>query len=159
MRRQCPRRWSGSVGAAAAAALMILVLQACKSSSVTPDTSIEALVGDWDADAFVLTSVAHPDTTLDLIALGGTFTINVQPSGQYTAVLIVNGLPQTEIGQVSASGGTLTLKPSYPASADSTSGTYKIEGDRLTIDGETDFDFNLNGSTEPATVHIELLKQ
>jgi hypothetical protein len=30
--------------------------------------------------------------------LGANFTLNIQPSGQYTAVLVLQGTPITEIG-------------------------------------------------------------
>src|SRR5688572_24856019 len=72
----------------------------CSSDdSVGPDASIAFLVGVWEAERFVVTSKANPQTAPDLItALGATFSLDVQPSGQYTAILVFQGTPVTEIG-------------------------------------------------------------
>ncbi len=139
--------------------LFALSFNGCKSDAVAPDASIEALVGDWNGDVFIITSLANPDQSADLIAAGATFTLNVQASGQYTAILIFNDQPQTEIGQLSVSGTNITLRRTYPAPPDTTTGTYSLDGNRLTVDGETDYDFDLNGTKEPARLHFELVKQ
>ncbi len=145
---------------ALASPLIALVgLQGCGSSSVQANPAIAALVGDWQATSFVVTKVADPSVHPDLIQLGATFTLNVQPSGQYTAILAYNGQPQTEIGELSVSGNSITLTPSNVTGGTSTTGTYQVSGDHLTLDGDTEFPFDLNGTAEPATVHIEFVKK
>lgn len=145
---------------AVAAPLIALPFQSCsKSAMVGPDPALAALVGNWQATSFVLTEVSDTTVQLDLIQLGATFSLNVQPSGQYTAILVYNGQPDTEIGQLSVSGDSITLHPTTPASSSATTGTYQANGSQLTINGDTEFDFNLDGTPDPATADIELVKQ
>ena len=157
MRRQSARLmrdWAWKLGIAV---LLSGWLHGCSSDGVTPNPSVAALVGDWTADSLVLTSVANPDVSVELIATGATFALNVQPSGQYTAILIAGGKSSTEIGWLSTSGAAITLQRTFP-SADSTTGTYAQSGDRLTIDGRTDYEF-VHGVKEAATEHLVLIKQ
>ena len=63
---------------------------------VGPDTDLEFLVGDWDATRFVVQSKANPEVAPELIAGNVVeFSLNVQPSGQYTSVLIFERIPDT----------------------------------------------------------------
>ena len=150
--------WRG-VGRLALAWLVVLTA-ACGSGDeiLKPDPSVSALVGDWSATAMVVTSVANPDIHPDLIALGATFTLNVQPSGQYTAILIYAQQASTEIGILSVSGNVVTMTRSFPNQETSTA-VYALAGNKLTLDGDTKFDFNLDGTPEDALGHIELQRQ
>ena len=135
---------------------VLLLLGGCSGGSDTlqPDAAVAPFVGDWGASSLVVTSTANPDVHPDLIELGATFTMNVQPSGQYTAILLYAGQSSTEIGTVEVSGSTVTLHRDFPASSTSSS-TYAFEGSsRLVLDGDTQFDFNLDGTPEPARAHI-----
>ncbi len=120
-----------------------------------PDPALAPFVGSWTALAMVVTSVANPDVSPDLIQEGATFDLNVQPSGQYTASLIFLQQVSTEIGFVSVSGSTVTLKRDFPTKSTSTA-TYRFQGSLLILDGASEFDFNLDGEPEAATAHIEL---
>ncbi|MEJ2203084.1 MAG: hypothetical protein P8170_03140 [Gemmatimonadota bacterium] len=122
---------------------------------VEPDPAIAPFVGNWTALAMVVTSVANPDVSPDLIEEGATFSLNVQASGQYTANLIFLQQVSTEIGFISVSGSTVTLKREFPSPSTSTA-TYEFQGSLLTLDGPTEFDFNLDGEPEAAEGHIEL---
>jgi hypothetical protein len=134
---------------------------ACTSDdAVLPDPAVAPFVGEWLATSMVITSVANPDVHPDLIEIGATFSVNVQPSGQYTAILLYSGQTQTEIGQLEASGSTVTLTPSFPTNAPAATSTYAFpDADHLVLDGETEFDFNLDGTSEQATAHIELARR
>lgn len=139
------------------ASLSVAVGACSDSTSVEADPAVARFVGDWVATALVVTSQANPETVERLIQdLGGTFTIHVEPSGGYTATLKLFGLPATQIGQLSVSGNIVTLTPSFPEGQPVTSGTFEFQGITLIIDGETEFDFNLDGIAEPAFVHFEL---
>jgi hypothetical protein len=137
--------------------LAVIFAAACSKDGVTADPAVAPFVGDWAADTLILTSQADPQTSLDLVALGATFTLNVQPSGQYTAILIYSGQTNTEFGKLEVSGQTLTLHPT--GSTPATAGTYSFNGDHLVLDGDTEFDFNLDGTNEPALVHIHFVKK
>ncbi len=156
------RRVHGRRKAVLGAVVVTLLLVACGDSSdpVAPDPAVAPFVGDWNATALVITSVANPDIHPDLIALGATFTINVQPSGQYTAILIYAGQPSTQIGQVTVSGSSITLHPQVPAGEPDATSAYSFpDANHLVLDGETEFDFNLDGTNEPAVAHIELARK
>lgn len=127
-------------------------------SVVEPNPDVVPLAGDWTATAMVITSVANPEISSDIVAqFGATFTLNVQPSGQYTAILIYSEQASTEIGILSVSGNVVTMQRSFPTS-ETTSATFTLEGNRLTLDGDTEFDFNQDQSPEPALAHIELVR-
>lgn len=132
----------------------------CSSDAVQDDPAVAPFVGEWLATSMVLTSAANPDVHPDLIELGATFSVNVQPSGQYTAILLYSGQSQTEIGQLTVSGNAVTLQPTFPAGADGATSTYSFaDADHLVLDGDTEFDFNLDGTPEAATAHIALARK
>jgi len=147
-----PWWWSGAFVAAS------LLYIGCGSETAGLDPALQPFVGDWDATKLVLTSVANPQIKPDLIALGATFRLNVQPSGQYTAVLIYAQQASTEIGWLSVSGNTVTMARDFPTRSTSNA-VFVISGSRLTLDGDTEFDFNLDGTPEAALAHFELLKR
>lgn len=124
---------------------------------VEPDPAVVPFVGTWDAEVFTLTSVADPDIVADLM-VNGSFTINVQPSGTYTATLWFGGVQVgVEIGTLSVAGGFITLRPNGgdPATSEYTF----LEEDYLRLEGPTEFDFNLDEELEPADALIELQRR
>ena len=149
--------WTGMSRLALAGVVVLAAACSKKDTVVAPDPSVAPLVGTWAATSVVVTSVANPDISPDIIELGATFSLDIQPSGQYTAILLYEGLSQTEIGQISVSGNVLTLTTSYPEVTTSTA-LFVLEGDHLTMDGDTEFDFNLDGTSEPALAHFELVR-
>lgn len=121
------------------------------------DPAVEPFVGDWTATEFRVTSVANPEESFD-VTEGGSFAINVQPSGTYTAIIEFPDLlnPVVEIGQLSAVGNSVTLRPQGGAAATS---SYAFEGaDTLILDGPTEFDFNRDGERDAAEAHIVLVR-
>jgi len=140
--------------------LLLLSLTGCGDPAPTgPDPLIEPFVGDWTATAFVLTSSVSELVSIDLIQLGGTFDLNIQPSGSYTAILIYAGLGQTEMGTISATSNTVTLNREFPSRENEVS-AYQFIGDTvLILDGDTEFDFDFDGQEDPALAHFELLRK
>jgi hypothetical protein len=137
----------------------LLLAPACGGSEgitgVEPDPAVAPFVGDWEATEFSVTSVQDSTVSFD-VTDGGAFTINVQPSGLYTAIIEFPQLPApvVEIGQLSVIGNSITLRPQGGAAATS---SYTFDGaDRLTLIGPTEFDFNDDGTPDPATARIEL---
>lgn len=141
--------------------VLLLALGSCGSSNpsdvATPDPAVEPFVGDWDATEFLVTSVADEATFFDLIAATGLFTLNVQPSGAYTATLFIPDEmrePSVESGTMSVVGAAVRLDPTTGPSATS---AYQFDGpDVVILDGPTEFDFNFDGTFEPATLHVVL---
>ncbi len=139
---------------------LAFALASCGGAEVVgPDAALAELVGDWDATVLEITNVANPTQVADLIEAGATFTLNVQPSGQYTAVLVFQSQPLTEIGQITVDGNRITLNPSTPAGQPPTTGTYQVQGDRFILDGDTEFDFNLDQTPEEARAHFEFMRR
>ena len=140
--------------------LLLLSLTGCGDPAPTgPDPLIEPFVGDWTATAFVLTSSVSDQVSIDLIQLGGTFDLNIQPSGSYTAILIYAGLGQTEMGTISATANMVTLNREFPSRENEVS-AYQFVGDTvLILDGDTEFDFDFDGQGDPAPAHFELLRK
>lgn len=59
----------------------LLLLAGCGGSdSAGPNDLLSEFIGDWEATALVLTSPVTASASADLIALGSTFNLNVQPS-------------------------------------------------------------------------------
>ncbi len=53
------------------------------------------------------------------------------------------------------SGNQVTITPTSPPGP-ALAATFEFLGKTLVLDGETEFDFNLDGTPEPARAHIEL---
>ena len=124
-----------------------------------PDPLIEPFVGDWAATAFVLTSSVSDQVSIDLIQLGGTFDLNIQPSGSYTAILVYAGLGQTEIGTISVTATTVALNREFPTRKNEVS-AYQFVGDTvLILDGDTEFDLDFDGQADPTLAHFVLLRK
>ena len=138
--------------------LAVLLGAGCGSSSsgpdAQPDPAIAPFVGDWTATEFRVTSSADPDQWFD-VTDGGAFSINVQPSGLYTAIVDFPDFPPVvEIGQLSAVGTSITLRPQGGPAATS---SFSFDGpNRLTLIGPTEFDFNRDFTAEPAEALIVL---
>jgi hypothetical protein len=127
--------------------------------SVDPDESLAALVGDWDATRLVMKSKANPEIAPDLVALlGAEFSVNVQPSGQYTAILVYQALPLTELGTLEVDGDEIVFHITVPA-PDTNRSRFTLVGPRLTLVGDSEFDYDLDGTPEPAEATIELIKR
>lgn len=123
---------------------------------VEEDPAVAPFVGNWRATELVLTNESDPDADpLDVLENGGSFTINVQPSGTYTATLTFPALPPAvEIGDLTVIESSLVLHPNGGSPAVT---EFTFDGpDRITLDGPTQFDFNLDGTPEDAQAHIVL---
>lgn len=142
--------------------LSLVATTACSDSSGPGDLEgIAFLVGDWDADVLVATSITNPAESDDLIARGASFRINVQPSGQYTAVLTFIATPLTEIGQAELDGNRLTLYREFPSPDTSVATLTQLSADRIRLLGESSYDFDFGGPrpSEPVELVTELQRR
>jgi hypothetical protein len=131
-----------------------LATASCSDDSTGPE-QVQPLVGTWRATELLLTNSANPSTTVNLIEEGAVFTLSILATGQYSASIVIFGQPGSEVGTVSVSGNQITISPS---NGSATTGTFSLQGNTLIVDGETEFDFNLDGTREAATVHMELTR-
>ena len=134
-----------------------LLLAGCGESDpgvTDPDPEIAAFVGDWEAVVFNVTNLANEDQIFRVVE-AGSFTLNVQPSGFYTATLLVAEFPpNVENGQLTVIGNSVRLSPT---GGQATTAEYEFQGpNRIELNGPTEFDFNFDGEPEEATALIIL---
>ncbi len=136
------------------------VLASCgEDTAVGPTQDLEFLVGDWDATRFVVQSKANPEVAPDLIGgLGAQFFMNVQPSGQYTATLVFQASPITDIGLLQVDGDDVIFHVNVPSPAINRS-RYTLFAGGMTLVGDTEFAFIPGGEPEAAVATIDLEKR
>lgn len=140
--------------------LLLLSVGACgDTAGPEPKEGLAFLVGTWAADVLEVTSVAPPVLTTDLIGGGGSFLINVQPSGQYTATLTVGGIPATEIGTLEVAGSSVTLYAQFPLPDTAEATLTQLGENRIRLEGSTTFQFDPIRGPEEATLKSELNRQ
>ena len=142
----------------ASLALAGIFAAACGSDLAGPQDDLAFLVGEWEALRFVITPVALPNQSFDLVADGATFRLDVQPSGQYTAVLTVPGLGSSpELGTIEIDGDELVFHRNVPAPATDSHATFELlEPDRLIFTGPSELDVNGDRSPDPVTIEVEI---
>src|SRR3954463_14934011 len=101
---------------------LTVLLLGCSDEAITANPSIANLVGDWQATRFQVTNKANSAQSPELIHdVGAQFTLDIQPSGQYTAILAYQGTPITELGTLSIDQGDLVFNVTYPSAESSRS--------------------------------------
>lgn len=128
----------------------------CSGDPSKPEGELAPLVGTWRGRSMVLTDRGNPQVQVDLIAQGAVFTLSVVGNGTYSATLSVFGQTNVETGTISVKGNRVTITPTLPPGPPTT-GTWRLEGSTLLLEGETEFDFNLDGVREPAEIKMELV--
>ena len=135
---------------------------ACGADPVDPEEPDDPeynpgfMVGDWLADSLVMTSVANSEVVEYLVARGAVFTLSVQPSGRYTAILEGFGQSSSESGRLTVDGIYVILYPEIPLGSPSQA-LWERVGDSVILEGESEFDFNVDGTAEPATLRQVLI--
>ena len=133
------------------------VAVSCGGDSSGPDETPgpDFMVGDWMATVLVITSAVNPEVSVDLVVEGATFTLSVQPSGRYTAILAGFGQSSSESGMLSVEGPHVVFRRSIP-SVEVARSTWVREGADVILTGPTEYDFNLDGMIEDGTIVISL---
>ena len=133
------------------------VAVSCGGDSAGPgDTpGPDFMVGDWMATVLVITSTVNPEVSWDLMAAGATFTLLVQPSGRYTAILSALGQSSSESGILYVEGPQVVFRRSIP-SVEVSRSTWVREGADVILTGPTEYDFNSDGMVEDGTIVIRL---
>lgn len=137
--------------------LFLTSVASCSDTGTDGSKELAPLVGTWRARALVLTNKANPSQSVDLVQEGAVFTLSILSSGQYAATMEAFGHTAPEVGTFTVSGSRFTISPTSH-SGPPTSGTWKFEGQVLILDGDTEFDFNQDGSREPTSAHFELVR-
>lgn len=157
MAQQRPFRWSPRY----LLGLLPLLVLGCGNDPVGADSSLEPLVGDWVAQRFVVRNLSNPDQAPDLVgdpAIGATFTLSIEPSGLYQAVLVYQETPTAELGTLEVDGAEIVFHINVPQPPTTSRSHYILSNGRLTLVGDTQFDFDLDGNAEDAEATIELVR-
>jgi hypothetical protein len=115
--------------------------------------------GTWEATKFELTSKANPLLKLDLVTLGGSFTMEADNAGNFTGLAEIPDLGtgpltlplQGTLAIVGTDSLTVSFNPEFPPLLTNFTAPFVLSGDDLQIiDQNTTFDFDNNGSEDPA---------
>jgi len=140
----------------ATALLLLPILGGCSDDGTGPKKELGPLVGTWRAQALLMTNKSNPAISVDLVEQGATFTLSILSTGQYSASLAAFGQSNTEVGTVTVSGNQVTITPTSPAGP-ALVAIFSFQGEILVLDGDSEFDFNLDGNPEGALIHMELV--
>lgn len=141
-------------------ALLLLALGGCGGDGPTEpvDPELEPFVGFWSATALIQTSVENPDKSVDLIAEGAEFTLEIEADGAYETVLIAFGNRFSENGRVEVQGQELLF--SVGGNSDQPDrAAYQLSGDQLVLEGSSTFNFQDGEGSVPTDLRIELERQ
>ena len=124
--------------------------------STGPTLNPDFMVGDWMATSMVVTSKADPEVSPDITEFGATFTLSVQPSWRYLAILEGFGQASSESGTLTVDGEWVVFMRELP-SPDESRARWERLGSSVILEGDTEFDFNLDGTAEAATLRTTLV--
>lgn len=115
--------------------------------------------GSWDAMQYTVASSDTPQISLDLIALGGSFTIDADDQGNFTGEAEIPeavGGPVTlqyqgNFNLVTQDSMEVVFNPEIPPFLTSFVGAFELVADTMFIsDNNTTFDFDQDGTEDPA---------
>ena len=140
-------------------ALALILMAACTDATgvgVEPDD----LAGTWTSTSFVLTSVANPSMSMDLVAEeGAEVTLVLRADGTYTFTF-TSTVEETEneTGTYTVSGSIMTVTPVTPDGLDPEDMTIARVGDTLTLTLDDEIVFGDGGNAEAAVLVIVLTR-
>jgi hypothetical protein len=114
-----------------------------------PTANPDFMVGDWLATSMLLTSKANPEVSVDLTTLGAVFSLSVQPSGRYTAIVEGYGQSSSESATLTVEGPTVIFMRTLPT-PDESRAQWQRDGTSVTLEGDSEFDFNSDLTPEEA---------
>jgi len=137
-----------------------LVMVNCSKNVNEPNNNenetTEGIIGDWQGKNFEYANKNDPSQTANLILYGVNHSMKVNVDSTYSANTVFLSQTITETGTISTRGNQITI---YPNDAVARTGTYTLSGDSLSlVIDDQEFDFNQDGSPEPATLSVELQK-
>ena len=140
-------------------ALALILMAACTDATgvgVEPDD----LAGTWTSTSFVLTSVANPSMSMDLVAdEGAEVTLVLRADGTYTFTFTSTVEPtENETGTYTVLGNTMTVTPVTPAGLEPEEITLARVGDTLTLTLDDEIVFSDGGNAEAAVLVIVLTR-
>ena len=134
-----------------------------------PDPIVIAdLAGAWDCTQFLAVSTDDPQVQFELIALGGSLAVTVQPDGSFVGEA---SIPDSDSGTPFdvPFGGTFSLVSQtvlsmqfaveIPPFLENGTAEFTLVGNTMTLHQEvTTFDFDFDGQDDPATFDATLVR-
>ncbi len=117
-----------------------------------------AIAGTWNSLTYGFVNAADPTETVELISMGATLTITFTSDRNFTwNFRDVDGAVETRSGTFSVAGDVLTLSESGQGSPDPFIAVR--DRDNMTLrTGNREFDFDEDGTGEPAELRIFLTR-
>jgi hypothetical protein len=133
---------------AAATTLLAAGLAACSDSTSPAD-----LAGTYDVTVFEFTNADNTTEKVDVVDLGAAIEITITAGGAFT--IDVDG--ETETGTIEIDGSDVTVT----IGGDPATGTINQNGSTVTLnfDTGTEFDFDEDGTDDPATLRVVMTLQ
>ncbi len=146
----------------------LVMLWACEGddeddfSLVGTETSVAALTGNWNATQGIFSSAsAGPASQTDVVANGGSLTLNIQSDGRFTLTITKQAeSPALSTGQLGFDEDLLVV---YFDEDPDDFEFFAIAHNEPNLsisggNGAIDFDFDGNGTDEPANVDFEFIR-
>jgi len=115
------------------------------------------VVGTWTTTEFVFINKADTTQKFDLISNGGSFVLEIDADGNFTSTTTFGTFVETETGTLSFSGDQVTITETGEPGSETI--TYSVSGNTMIlVDSDSEFDFDDNGSDDPAILRITLQK-
>jgi hypothetical protein len=122
-------------------------------------TSMADLEGTWEGAELLFISQPDEADTVDVISDGGSLTLIIDDDGSYgLAMTLPEDLPALENGTVFIDEARLILIGDSPLS-DVMVFNFELAADTLFLDGNSEYDFDDDGTDEPALIEAELQRQ
>ena len=127
-------------------------------SDSTGSSDLPDIVGSWHATTAVVTSVANPATSANLIALGATFQIVFNANLTYSSTVNFPGEPvDISTGTYVVTATQLTVHNDQSSGGDIITFSLSLSGGTLTLTGGTPFSFDFGAGDVPATFNLTLV--
>ncbi|MEM9000720.1 MAG: hypothetical protein AAGB24_10690 [Bacteroidota bacterium] len=122
--------------------------------------SIADIAGNWTATFAQFSTVGVPDSSIEIIAAGGSATLNIQDSGRFTSTISLSGEGSQQFsGQMGFSGSFLALLDDTDEPGDEAFLDIDLTPeDELFLGGTLEFDFDEDGNFEPTITNLRLIR-
>lgn len=119
------------------------------------------LVGTWEATKVELVNAANPAQKVDLVAMGGTLTVELNTNQTCRLVTTFPGEPtETITGTWSGSSDVITIHYTGPGYSVTWQFDWSLAGNVLAMNGaHGDFDFDGDDVDEAAIINLVLVRQ
>lgn len=136
--------------------LLTAVLACGGEDGVAPE--LAPMVGTWNATSAVFTNKQNPAQSIDIVKQHqAVITMEIGGDARATLTLIAFGQLTTVAGRARVEGSQLILRPDDPARPEERF-LFQLQGNNLTLDGDGEWDFNQDGTPEPSTLRLLMVR-